>query len=262
MGEIANQTIEGAKKSEKVVLSHATYRQSYREYFVDKLVQGGAKRENITVVQLMIDPEVKIKGLYYRSKEQCEMGGITIGDSLRTQGWDGEGDATCAEYMAFVTKTYPSFFPSNGNGAYEESPSGYGKTVDVSGRDITHLDGVDEALGLVGQRNNKTLSFVEIRDKVKVLDQKRDEDMTANGVDIGKIFAEASGGSVDDKNKDDDVVAIDTEEHDKIVQRRSSLISVEYLERELRCSLESSSDEKKNVMKARRSSLIKTGRIE
>merc|ERR1719272_2265392 len=47
-GELAHQTIEAAKQSNQVVLSHLTYRQVHREFVVEKLVEGGATRENIT----------------------------------------------------------------------------------------------------------------------------------------------------------------------------------------------------------------------
>jgi len=258
--EIAKDTIEAAKNSDKVVLSHATYRQTHREFTVDQLVEGGATRENITILQLMVDPDVKLKGSFYRTKEQSENAGITMGDNMRTHGWEGVGDGTLAEYVKFMKETMPDHA---GNDAFEDIPNGYGKTVDVSGRDMTHLDGVDEALGLVGKRNNKTLTkFEEIRDKVKTFEQTRDKNMAATGAleVCGKIMKEAFGGDdVDDENeneKDDADAAIDKEEQDKIAKRRSSLIAVDYLERDLRrSSLESSSsdsDEKKKIMKARR----------
>eukprot|EP00751_Fragilariopsis_kerguelensis_P016970 CAMPEP_0170844864 /NCGR_PEP_ID=MMETSP0734-20130129/7183_1 /TAXON_ID=186038 /ORGANISM="Fragilariopsis kerguelensis, Strain L26-C5" /LENGTH=351 /DNA_ID=CAMNT_0011213457 /DNA_START=43 /DNA_END=1101 /DNA_ORIENTATION=+ len=265
--EIANLTIEAAKHSDKVVISHATYQQSYRKYVVDKLVEDGATRENITVLELMIDPEVKMKGLYYRTKESIEDGGMTIGDQARTKGWEGEGDPTCAEWIQIMKETMPGWA---GNGAYVEIPIGFGMTVDVSGRDMTTLDGVDDALGLVGKRNIQDLTFEEIRDKVKVFDRKRDEEWESTGSkDIFlKIWNTISDGSVDDDDKDDNVIDTTdtTEEQDTIAKRRSTLISADYLTRDFRrsslSSLESTSDEKKKIMKARRSSLIKTGNIE
>jgi len=261
--EIVKNTIEAAKYSDKIVLSHATYRQSHREFVMDKLVEGGATKGNITVLELMVNPDVKLKGLYYRTKEQMENGEMTIGDNMRTHGWEGEGNINCDEYTQFMKKKYPEFA---GNGAYVEIPSGYGKTVDVSGRDMTHLDGVDEALGLVGKRNNTTLTFEEIRDKVKTFEQKRDEEFASTGAQeiLNKIIQDVTGESVDEEDKGDNViVATDTEEQEKITKRRSSLISVEYLERELRhSSLENSNEEKKEIMKKRRSSLIQIGKIE
>jgi len=197
-----------------------------REFIVDKLVEGGATRGNITVLELMINPDVKMKGLYYRSKELMVNGGMTIGDRMRIDGWEGVGDATCAQFIEFQKKEHPNVA---GNGTFEKIPSGYGKTVDVSGRDMTHLDGVDEALGLVGKRNNTTFTFEEIRGKVKVIDQKREEDMIANGAgeEIAKIIKKIMDGNIDDEDKEDDVVvATDTDEQNQIMARRSSLISV------------------------------------
>ena len=189
---------------------------------------------------------------------------MTIGDSMRTGGWEGVGDATCAEYIEYQKKAHPQYAS---NGVYVEMPSGYGKTVDVSGRDMTHLDGVDEALGLVGKRNNKTLTFKEIREKVKTFEQKRDEEFASTGAQeiMYKIIKEVSGESVDDEDKVDNVIAAtDTEEQGKIAKRRSSLNAVEYLERELsHSSLENSNDEEKKIMNARRrSSLILIGKID
>jgi hypothetical protein len=48
------------------------------------------------------------------------------------------------------------------------------KTVDVSGRDITCLDKVDEALNISGERNSES-SFEDIRDNIKLIDDERSE---------------------------------------------------------------------------------------
>ena len=229
--EIANQTIDAAKKGsdQHVVLSHATYRQAWREFVVKKLIEGGVKGDNITVLYLTINPDVKLKGLYYRTKTLIENAGMTLGDGMRiTQGWEGDGDMTLPEYMAFIKETDPK---SAGNDTCQDLPDGYGKTVDISGRDMSHLDGVDDALGLVGKRNDKTLTFEEIRDKVKVIDQKRDEDFAATGSleIICKMLAELTNGDDNDNDNDnngDEVVNNTEEELEKIAKRRSSLISV------------------------------------
>ncbi|MGK3742751.1 MAG: hypothetical protein ACI90V_009607, partial [Bacillariaceae sp.] len=75
--ELASQTIDAAKNSDQVVLTHATYRQSWRECVVTKLLEGGAKKENITVLLLTIDPDVKLTGLFYRTTKQLENSGMT-----------------------------------------------------------------------------------------------------------------------------------------------------------------------------------------
>ena len=108
-GEIADQTIDAAKKgsNQYVVLSHATYRQAWREFVVKKLVEGGVKEENITVLYLTVNPDVKLKRLYYRTKTLIENACMTLGDFMRTQGWEGDGYMTLPEYMAFMTEKYP-----------------------------------------------------------------------------------------------------------------------------------------------------------
>jgi hypothetical protein len=270
--ELASQTIDAAKNSDQVVLTHATYRQSWRECVVTKLLEGGAKKENITVLLLTIDPDVKLTGLFYRTTKQLENSGMTMTDAFRAKGYDGP-EVTLPVYIKIIKDKYPHYAS---NDTFEDVPDGFfGKTdVDVSGRDMSHLDGVDNALGLVGKRNDaySTLTFEEIRDKVKAVDQKRDEEWSATGAQeiLEKIMEKVTeDGEEDDNvdNDDNDVVGVDnTEELEKVAKRRSSLISVEYLERELdRSSLDGNSkdkEEKKKIMKARRSSLIITGKIE
>ena len=273
--EIANQAIDAAKNSDQVVLTHATYRQSWRECVVTKLLEGGAKKENITVLLLTIDPDVKLKGLYYRTKEQLENSGMTMTDSFKAGGWEGEGDVTLPIYIKVMKEMYPHYAL---NSAFEDVPDGfYGKTVvDVSGRDMSCLDGIDKALGLVGKRNDahSTLTFEEIRDKVKVVDQKRDKEFSSTGSqeishEIIEEIAEKikEDGKEEDDNDDNDVdvvVVDDKKDLEMIAKRRSSLRSVEYLERELRRTNldgDSKDKEKEKIMKARRSSLIRTGSL-
>jgi hypothetical protein len=197
--EIAMQTVDAAKQSNQVVLTHGTYRQTWREFVVKKLIEGGALKENITVVHLTINPDVKLERLYYRTKETVENGGITLGDTMRTQyGW--EGDITLPECIKLIKENHPT-----GNHDFQEVPDGYGKTVDVSGRDMSHLDGVDDALGLVGKRNDTTLIFEEIRDKVKLVDQKRNEVMASTGAleILYTMWGEAKAIAEGDNNEED-----------------------------------------------------------
>ena len=62
--ELARLTLEAAKEHDKVVLSHATDKNEYRDHFIKKLIEGGASEDNIIIVQLTIDP----KG---RNQKQC-----------------------------------------------------------------------------------------------------------------------------------------------------------------------------------------------
>lgn len=285
---IADATVEAAKKSTagKVVLSHATNRQGIREYVVNVLLEGGASSQNITVLELTIDMKVKLQGLYHRLKFQAEQCGITLGDYLRSTGWDDGGDTdkepTISDYMEWQVKRNDIF---SNNTLYQGCPDDYpyGKAVDVSGRNMSHLDNVDTALGLVGQRNDKTLSFEEIRDTVKLLDAARDAEMGKHGQTVMKLMekGEESGKSLKEDGTDityddlkdyidgvdevDEGANINGEEKEMIERRRSSLLSIELLEREFTRSssvASMSSCEQKVTNARRRSSLILTGKIE
>mmetsp|Transcript_58898 Transcript_58898/g.63582 ORF Transcript_58898/g.63582 Transcript_58898/m.63582 type:complete len:199 (-) Transcript_58898:249-845(-) len=176
-----------------------------------------------------------------------ESSGMTVGDYARANlGWEGAGDITCTEFINICKEKFPIF---------EDIPNGYGKTVDVSGRDMMTLDRVDEALCLVGKRNDTTLTFEEIRDKVKTFDEKRRNDSVANGSQamFDKMSTEFGKKGADDNNEDDEMddnntndVIVSTEEQDMMEKRRSSLAYVDHLSREFRqSSFESNNSEEK-----------------
>ena len=125
--------------------------------------------------------------------------------------------------------------------------------VDVSGRDITHFDNVDAALGLTRPDDS---SYESICDEVKPIDVARDAKVANSG--IMDVLAEIMA-------KVDPSLAIDEEgEEEKKVEemkkRRSSIVQCEMLMRDLstRSIGIGSTDEK---MQMRRKSLIKFGKI-
>ena len=76
--EIGKQTVDAAKEHDRVVLSHATYKQEPRDVVIETIVKGGVPREHITILQLTIDKAVKFRYLYHRTKRQFEeQGGNT-----------------------------------------------------------------------------------------------------------------------------------------------------------------------------------------
>jgi len=204
--EISTQAMEASKHSDRVVLTHATSRQAWREYVVNRWIEAGALPENITVVQLTIDTDVRLKGLYHRTKFQTEQGDSTMEEFLHKHGWWGSKgqEATCEDFIKVVKKSKVNNWHKDDAFGFTPVPLGYRylKVVDVSGRDMTHLDGVDKALDLVGQRNDKSLSFEEIKAKVKPLDAKRDENMGPHWPLLMQMFADskalANGENVDE----------------------------------------------------------------
>ena len=169
-----------------MVLSHATFRQAYREYVVKKLIEGGAKRKNIQVLELRIDPDVKLTGLYYRTKDHIEYAGKTMADVFKRKGWDGEGPFTVDEYKIFIKKHNTPQYA--GNAAMEDIPEGYGTIIDVSSRDMTCIDRIENALGLDAKDRNveyqKFASYDELRDKIQEFNQARDEEYVDNGSQV------------------------------------------------------------------------------
>lgn len=107
-------------------------------------IHTGVPRDHITVIELTIDPIVKIRGWYHRSKRQAEQNGITMEETCKGYlKWEGD-ELTEDKYVKAVMATIPE--GGTLDVGYEDCP--IAKKVDVSGRDITHCDNVDKALEL------------------------------------------------------------------------------------------------------------------
>ena len=285
--EIAHLALKAIQENptKNVVLTNATSRQAYREKVVNTLMEdGGLDRNSINILELTIDPDVKLKGLYYRSKRQAEGAGMTLGDTMRGFGWEGEGDLTLDDWFAFCKKS-PAL-GSGGDKKMESMPEGFGKIVDVSSRDIGHIEAVEKALGLSPNDRVRTVgAYEELRDEIKEFEAQRDVDMVSSGSrDIvmpmfEKFLAKKDVGAdhsknAESSNKNDedemiDAADVDDEEKERMKKRRSSMVSAELLMKKLGGQGSSSSEGDDNdgarksaaTMKARRSSLIMTGKI-
>jgi len=248
MKELATLTVEATKNSNKVVLTFACLRQEWRDYIMQILKDGVSEEDTVSMLYLTINEDVKLEGLYYRTKRQMEGAGMTLEDAMRLQGWDSDGDRDLSveEYKTFSKNT-----PGQCGSFLCVGPPSYAKVVDVTGRDITALDGVDKALGL---QRDPNLSYEEIVERVLAIDHKRDAEMS-------EIFTEEKLKEFSEKMKNTgENEKAETEmkhEHEKINMRRSSLLSVESLNRWLTVS----DDATNNSNKSRRESLIMTGKI-
>ena len=90
--EIGKQTVDAAKEHDKVVLSHATYKQEPRDVVIETIVKGGVPREHITIIELTIDKAVKFRYLYHRTKRQVELqGGITLEEVCMKEAYSNNG---------------------------------------------------------------------------------------------------------------------------------------------------------------------------
>ncbi|KAL7552370.1 hypothetical protein ACHAWF_015605 [Thalassiosira exigua] len=132
--KIANMTVEAAKTHDRVVLSHATFYQPCRDVVIETLLNGGVKREQITILQLTIDKAVLHGGLFERTKRQAEQQGKTVTESCREWGWKFDGELTKEMYIEIY-------------GKMEEDGGDAAAFPDVSSRGVAHLDGVDAAIG-------------------------------------------------------------------------------------------------------------------
>ena len=156
-------------------------------------------------------------------------------------GFEGEiTEDKCVEYMVKNDPT-PSTFEVHPNAIM----------VDVSGRDITHFDNVDAALGLTRPDDS---TYESICDEVKPIDVARDAKTMNSG--FFEVIAEIQA-------KVNPSLAIDEEgEEEKKVEemkkRRSSIVQFEMLVRDLSNRSIGSTDE---TMQMRRKSLIKFGKI-
>jgi len=156
-------------------------------------------------------------------------------------GFEGEiTEDKCVEYMVKNDPT-PSTFEVHPNAIM----------VDVSGRDITHFDNVDAALGLTRPDDS---TYESICDEVKPIDVARDAKTMNSG--FFEVIAEIQA-------KVNPSLAIDEEgEEEKKVEemkkRRSSIVQCEMLVRDLSNRSIGSTDA---TMQMRRKSLIKFGKI-
>jgi len=131
--------------------------------------------------------------------------------------------------------------------------------VDISGRDVTHFDNVDKALGLT---RSTELPYESICAKVKPIDEARDKKVMESG--FIEAFTEiiARAGSQNGQNSS---LAIEEEGQDEkkveeMKKRRSTLMKCEVSMRGLSSRALSLRDTSEGV-EARRKSLITTGKI-
>lgn len=166
--ELARMTLKATETSEKVVLTHATYRQAWQEYVIQKLVDGGVSPDQISIVALTIDEDVKLRALYLRTREMLKDAGVTLEKHCRDQyGWEGEGEITYEEFASFAKGDALQ------SAVFQDPPAG-STSVNVSSRNFDTLDAIDEALGL-GKRTAGE-KYEEIVSRVKAIDAKRDEE--------------------------------------------------------------------------------------
>ena len=195
-GEIANQTLDAAKDHGRVVLTHATYNQEYRDVVIDTLVDGGICRENITIIELTIDPVVKLRGLYHRTKRQLEQKGKTMEERHTHLEYEGT-NLTEENYIKAMLEQQGGDLSG---GEFEDCPMA--TKVDVSDR-VAHLSNIDEALQLT-RSSEDSWTYDTICAQVLPLDVQRDEECVANGSMelLLELFAKLRAGATQQASKE------------------------------------------------------------
>lgn len=249
MFELARLMLEGAKESpnNKVVLSQACYLEPQRLFFRKKLIEAGAKEENITLLFLHCDRDVHDRGAWKRWNFQAECAGLTTTE-LFSNLFKIEG---VVDYETFVTN-----FQDFSVGWYtqpQESERPY-KEVDVTARNVTVLDSIDRTLGLDGNNRPNDLTYEEIQEKIKAIDEKRD--------------MESLAGLVTDKDVSKKEKEVAETEPKKYLGRRSSLLEAEKLENIRHMAGMSDDDGRRSSAmsavsnKARRQSFLEIGKFD
>jgi len=241
--EIAKQAVEAAKDHDKVVLTHATSKEPHRELVISKIVEGGVSLDQITIVELTIDPVVKARGFYYRTKRQAEQNGMSVSEVC-----DFEGELTVEIFIELCLKMEEGVLA-----LFDDCPNA--KKVDVSGRDISHCDAIDKALELT---RSKEWTYETICEKVLPLDVERDEEFIVSGSrdELDTISAELNPSLAIDEGEGEEKVK-------EMKKRRSSLVQIDLdLMRDFSQTSIEMTEEAAERRASRRVSLIKTGKID
>lgn len=170
--ELARLALNGCKQTTNgmVVLTHASLRAPARNFLRNKLLEAGAKEENITMVFLDIDRDVLNKSSWDRWQKQADAAGLSV-EEFYEQLIGVEG---ITDYDAWVTNWQDGIQKKR----YDppcESDHPY-KVIDVSARDMSLLDSIDDALSLNHHdRQPNDLSYEEMSRAIFIVDQHRDE---------------------------------------------------------------------------------------
>jgi hypothetical protein len=235
---LANHTLEAAKDSDTVVLTHATYIEQQRLFLRENLLEAGAKAENITMLFLHCDRDVHYEGAWKRWNDLVAASGCTLNQFFKSV----IGVPNIVDYNSFCQ--FQDAFVSTFQGPQEsERPC---EVVDVTSRDISVLDSIDKVLGIQDTRP-KDMTYKEMEDKIKVIDQKRDKEFGA------KLAARINAS---EKEKE-----LAKTEPIKYVARRSSLVEADKIAAMSLNDYEDYYDDGDDSKPTRRRSFLETGKF-
>jgi hypothetical protein len=231
---VANLTLQAAKDSDTVVISHATYLAQDRAFLRQCLVEAGA--QDIMTLFLFTDPDVHAEALWNRTLRQAEQAGIPMKDALA---WQLAGHIEDLEsFKVFFREEswmYALFEEA------EESEQPY-KIVNNTARDETVLDSLDEACGIDKNLSRGDGTYEEMIEKIKAKDTARDQ------------------ASFDADQKKLEEKELTKEEPEKVKARLSILLDAQKLQSVRRLSVKGK--RASLVTENSRASFIKLGKID
>jgi hypothetical protein len=135
----SNNASNNASNHNKVVLTHASYTVEQRKYCKEQLLNAGAKK--VETIFLHCEFDAHMETVWKRTNRWADQGGTTVEEVM-----EGIGLPGIQNFESFVeVQKYMMCFWDDPD---EASDAPY-VTVDVTAKDVTVLDGLDAALGIV-----------------------------------------------------------------------------------------------------------------
>jgi len=239
MKELARLALEGARDSDTVVLTHASYIRQQRTGLRQYLIDAGAK--DVSTVFLHCDFDAHIQALWKRTSRQVEEGDTTVEEMFKHFGISGVVDFD--SYVKWQKECLMAAYDEP-----DESEQPY-TIVDVTAKDVSVWDSLDEVFG-IENTSRGDLTYDEMVQKIQAIDAKRDLVMLEN----------MHLTAIEDSETSEAEKEMAKKEPRKLAARRSILLEADKLHAFRRLS--SASMEDATSIRRRRSSFITTGKFE
>jgi len=228
---LARLTLEGARDSDTVVVTYVAYKSQWRAAFRQYLIDAGAK--DVSTVVLHCDFDALMQAVWKRTNRLADQAGTTVEELMKTFHHPGVVDFD--SFVKFEKDYFPEFDEP------DESEQPY-KILDVTAKDVTVMDSLDEAFGIEKNKSRGDLTYEEMVEKIQAIDAKRDQ-----------AFLDSKNDAIEDSEA---VKEMAKSEPQKLAARRSSLLLGEKL------VLKDDVTRSAASMRRRHSSFITTGKCE
>jgi len=163
---LARLTLEGARDSDTVVLTHPSYIRPQQTGLRQYLINVGAN--DVSIVFLYCDFDVHMQAVWKRAVCQAQQAIITVEEfQMNLIGVPG-----IVDFDSYVG-AQKAFMSSYDKPDESEQPF---KMVDVTAKDVAVLDSLDEVFG-IENKSRWDLTYEEMVQKIKAVDVKRDQIM-------------------------------------------------------------------------------------